>query len=388
LRTCASCGKANNPTRKYCLRCGKPLYPEKEAKQPVAQPIATDEQKVDRAAKQLEDAIAPADASAHSPPKATTEDKWVKPSEISRDRVRSTAPTTGKSEMEKAREAFARAEKVGIADEEGEIVETRMLRASEVQELMEGISKQQEMATQVNQPPEPSQSIQTTAPARVSGKPPAAAAPPQTPPGTSTASAHKATMSLEPKGIPPGATTTKPTPAVQNIPTPPPQKTPVMAQVARPAPSVNAASSSQLRAPIPELNQIISEISDPDFLQDQIIRETVNDLTNLYKEVKHYETGFRSTSDRLEKEAKEYWNKAEVKRIEFESLEEQLRLAKQEWSDASKVFQSADKRKKDEVASREKHIKDLEKKISKTEESIRKRIKDLEKEKEKAEQQQ
>ena len=386
MKTCASCGKANNPTRKYCLRCGKPLYPEKEVKRPAAQPTTTNEQKVDRATKQLEDAIAPAEPSAHPLPEATTEDKWVKPSEVSRDRIRSTAPTTGKSEMEKAREAFARAEKVGIADEEGEIVETRMLRASEVQELMKGISKQQEMATQVNQAPKPAPPIQRTAPPGVPGKPPAATAQPQAPPGAPTPTPPKANMSLEPKGIPPGATT-KPTPAVLNEPTPPPQKPPVMEQVTRPAPSVNAASSSQLKAPIPELSQIVSEISDPEFLQDQIIRETVNDLTNLYKEVKHYEADFQSTSDRLEKEAKECWNKAEVKRIQFESLEEQLRLAKQEWTDASKVFQSADKRKKDEVSSREKHIKDLEKKISKTEDSVRRRVKDLEKEREKAEQQ-
>jgi adenylate kinase family enzyme len=72
------------------------------------------------------------------PPSPVTEDKWVRPSEVSTDRMIHTRPSSAESELEKARKAFARAEEVGI-DEEGEgIVETRMLRASEVKELLEG----------------------------------------------------------------------------------------------------------------------------------------------------------------------------------------------------------------------------------------------------------
>ena len=85
----------------------------------------------------------------------------------------------------------------------------------------------------------------------------------------------------------------------------------------------------------------------------------------------------------MESEVQDYWNLAEVKRINFESLEEQTRLAKQEWTDASKVYQTAKKRLDNETSSREKRIKDIEKRIDKTEDSIRKRIKELEKEKEK-----
>ncbi|MFW9967636.1 MAG: hypothetical protein ACFFEA_10830 [Candidatus Thorarchaeota archaeon] len=70
-------------------------------------------------------------------PPPTTEDKWVKPSEVSRDRVRSGAGAGRKTELEKAREAFARAEDVGIDEDGTGIIETRMLRASEVRELLE-----------------------------------------------------------------------------------------------------------------------------------------------------------------------------------------------------------------------------------------------------------
>lgn len=128
VRTCDKCGKANQPTRKYCIRCGLSLI--KEAK-PEKAP--------------LPDAPAPAvpEAPATPTPETTptaTEDTFVKPSSVSTDRVRSAGgPTRPKSEFEKAKEAFAKAETVGIDEPGGSgIVETRMLRASEVKELLEG----------------------------------------------------------------------------------------------------------------------------------------------------------------------------------------------------------------------------------------------------------
>ncbi len=71
-------------------------------------------------------------------PEPTTDDQWAKPSEVQRDRVRTGATSGRKSELEKAREAFAKAETVGIDEEGSGVIETRMLRASEVRELLEG----------------------------------------------------------------------------------------------------------------------------------------------------------------------------------------------------------------------------------------------------------
>jgi hypothetical protein len=62
----------------------------------------------------------------------------VRPSEISKDRIRTAGGAKRKTELEKAREAFERAEHVGIDEAAGSgIVESRMLRASEVRELLE-----------------------------------------------------------------------------------------------------------------------------------------------------------------------------------------------------------------------------------------------------------
>ncbi|MFW9890042.1 MAG: zinc ribbon domain-containing protein, partial [Candidatus Thorarchaeota archaeon] len=133
--TCAKCGKANLPTRKYCLRCGASLIsaskPEPEKPVPAQKPAAP---------------VTPAREVS-----ATTDDKWVRPSEVSKDRVRTSAPKM-KSELEKAREAFARAEEVGIEEGDEGIVETRMLRASEVRELLESAAEYEAQA-----PPMPTQ---------------------------------------------------------------------------------------------------------------------------------------------------------------------------------------------------------------------------------------
>jgi predicted nucleic acid-binding Zn-ribbon protein len=107
----------------------------------------------------------------------------------------------------------------------------------------------------------------------------------------------------------------------------------------------------------------------------------VNDLTNLHTELAQFNSDLDNVRSRLESEVRDYWNVAEVKRIHFESIEEQLRLSKREWNDSTKVYQQAAKRMSNELSSREKRIKDIEKRIKKAGEGIGKRAKDLDKEK-------
>ena len=65
-----------------------------------------------------------------------SQDEIVRPSQIVRDRIITTKYTRVEPELEKARRAFARADAVGIKKETAGIVETRMMRASEIPELM------------------------------------------------------------------------------------------------------------------------------------------------------------------------------------------------------------------------------------------------------------
>lgn len=135
MRVCPKCGKTNQETRKYCIRCGSVLTaPEKrrEERKEEKSEAGSETGKVTTAAS-VAKASAPRSSDTASP---VTHDEWVRPSNVSRGRMRATEHSTGKSEMEKAREAFARAEEVGIAEEGPGITETRMLRASEVRELL------------------------------------------------------------------------------------------------------------------------------------------------------------------------------------------------------------------------------------------------------------
>ena len=135
LRTCDKCGKANEPTRKFCIRCGASLIkPEKPRTQSAPTKAAAPE--TGRAAVGSKE---PSRAGSGEASPTTTSDRFIRPSEVSKDRVRTVGGSKGKSELDKAREAFAKAESVGIDEADGSgIVETRMLRASEVRELLEG----------------------------------------------------------------------------------------------------------------------------------------------------------------------------------------------------------------------------------------------------------
>lgn len=137
MQVCPKCGKANQVTRKFCIRCGASLLAPSGKKGAKAVSEVRETGKVTTSS-----TIAKASAAARAPegeetPSPTTKDEWIRPSSVSRDRVRGGEHSRGKSELEKAREAFARAEAVGVADEDTGIVETRMMRASELRGLLE-----------------------------------------------------------------------------------------------------------------------------------------------------------------------------------------------------------------------------------------------------------
>jgi len=268
MRTCASCGKANNPIRKYCTRCGKSLIILKEEKPtPVPASVITETP--------IPDVTAPADQYVRSDTvKATTNDEWVRPSQVSRDRVRSGSSSSGKSEMEKAKEAFARADGVGIEEAEGSgIVETRMLRASEVRELMgDGATISQETAPpaqpSVTTTPTAPTAQPTPAPTPPASSPPAAA--PQVAPSTPPAAAPT------PQPAPAAPATNKPAPAATPTPrveTPPPAAPlSIPVKPPTPAPVATAPSAISLDTRIPEVEELLSQVTESEDLQDSKIR--------------------------------------------------------------------------------------------------------------------
>ncbi|TFG11249.1 zinc ribbon domain-containing protein [Candidatus Thorarchaeota archaeon] len=133
MRVCSNCGKANQPTRKFCIRCGRKLIPDvdispKPPKEPARDTGTVTTQASMKAQREREE----------TKPSEEEQDQYVRPSEVAKDRVRTTVKKGRMTEMEKAQLAFKKAESAGIEEAPSGIVESRMLRPSEVHELLEG----------------------------------------------------------------------------------------------------------------------------------------------------------------------------------------------------------------------------------------------------------
>jgi hypothetical protein len=387
MRTCESCGKANNPIRKYCVRCGKPLISVKEEKpSPTPTSVVTETPLPDiqPPAASPKDKYAPSDGA-----KVTTDDEWVKPSQVSRDRVRSGSSSGVKSEMEKAREAFARAEGVGIEEADGSgVVESRMLRASEVRELMgdEAVLSQQPapQAQPAAQPTPAPAAAQPPAQPTQQTAPPAQAPPSAAPAQPSAPAAKPATQSPSPP-----AATPKPTPTPMNKTAPPTTKSakstppPTPVKPSPPKHVTTSPSSISLDTRVPEIEEILAKITEPEDMNDGKIKDLVASLTHQHAELRQVKADLESVSARLDEFVRNCQNDAEVKRIHYESLNEQSRIAKHDYEAAKKEYERVEKRRKKEIDNLEHKVKDVEKGISKTEDDVEKRIKELDKVREK-----
>jgi hypothetical protein len=372
LRECAKCGRQNQPTRKYCTRCGASLLKIVDEVKPAApeKPIVTPTP------------VAPVTPVADP----TADEPLVRPSNVETDRLRPAERHVEKTELEKAQEAFARAESVGIEEETGAgIVETRMLRASEVRELMDSAESWSEPAP--TQPSEPLEGQETSAPPAMPtpgdiergilgtksefvDKPEPIPEPPQ--PSVESIAPSGAPVTPAPKPIPP-----KPASAMTPI-TPAPSPTPTVEAKATAAPPDVTAEMWEYEAKVP----------DKAYLDDVTIKGALSDLKHLLIELKQVESDLGTCRSRQDESVLQYRNAAEVKRINFESLNEQTKHAKDEWNDAEKEYRRAEDRRKNEISSREKRIDKIQKQIKKGESSITKRTKDLEKAKQKLAQEQ
>ena len=381
MRTCASCGKANNPIRKYCTRCGKLLLILKDDKpSPTPASIVTETQIPD---------VPPIDSVlgekyvASDSAKVTTNDEWVRPSQVSRDRVRTGSTSSGKSEMEKAKETFAKAETVGFEEADGSgIVEPRMLRASEVRELMsEGSVLPQETVPKPAPPVVPP----------VATPPPLSPEPPQTTPYV--APPTPPVPDAEPEVIPEVGPKAAPAPsmnklepleekATPSIETPPPApRTTIEPPIQEPV--VTSAASISLDTRVPEIEDVLAHVSEPEDLQDSKIKDHVANLTHQHAELRQVRADLTSISTRLDAFVRSCLNDSEIKRIHYESVNEQMRFAKKEYETAKKEYERVDKKRKKEISSLDGRIKSVEKNISKSENALKKRISELDKVREK-----
>ncbi len=321
------------------------------------------------------------------PEEIITSSKLVRPSGVQQNRMRSTERHVGRTELEKAKEAFNRADQAGTEEGYGGIVEPRMLRASEVRELMASMANLQdetmfqepELTTQPELPPQKppetgtppvvtpqpvERDITNTAPIFASQPTPVSKLPP------------KAEPRMEPQGSEIGIS-----------PMPPPRAMPALqakepiAEVApppvAPEPVIEAAVNVQTQEVANKTGSPIAKIQDPEYLNDVKLGPMLLDHKIIQNKLKQIESELGSVRLQHDAEVQKYHNSAEAKRIHYESLKEQLSLAKQELIDAGKEYYSSENRRKKEVTGREKEIKKLHKSISKSEAAIDKRVREL-----------
>ena len=332
MKTC-KCGKANQPTRKYCIRCGVSLL-KAEGNEIPQESISEEEYQSVITAQKV--SITSDETMPPEKPSITTDERGIRPSEVSRDRVRTASKQVGKSELEKAQEAFAKAEDVDIDE--------RMLKASELKELMaDGPASL--VTTPVPEPP-----VTTSVP-----EPPVTTSVPEPP-----------------------VTTPVPEPPVM---TPSPESS---------IESTETPIDSSLEPAIPEISEVESEppihspetpISVLDQHEDKRIREVDSDIV-------HYKSQIQQLNSELE-EMRTYYNAdvkwlrtvVEQKRIRLKKIEVDLDGAKREFNRAQKEFREADKLKKHRISEIEKRIDNQGKRVKNAEKVRDKRLREIEKEK-------
>jgi hypothetical protein len=115
-------------------------------------------------------------------------------------------------------------------------------------------------------------------------------------------------------------------------------------------------------------------------VRDEKIRTLEGDIKTFNIERGQLQSELDKLHARLDEEVERYLVVAETKRTRAESLERELKLAKNEYNDASKEHKNAENRRKKELSNAEKRIQDVDKRIKKAEDAREKRIQDLEKE--------
>lgn len=362
MRTCAKCGKANDVTRKYCTRCGASLL--KTTEEPKSKPSVSIPEvgRVVTGASMMktEPTEEPSSTEVSSD---SDEERIVRPSEVSIDRVRTAERHVEKTEYEKAQEAFADSEKVE-PDE-------RMLRVSELQGLEVEIEEQslsESVSDETEAEPEPidhkegqevvKQILEKVkaAEARAKGDIDTTVS------ETSLESTEEEIFEEADKPIvyeePVGESEVDE--GYDDSLAPPPEEKPLEARVPVAPPSVSMAVDDSAR--------------------DDKVRMIESDIKAYNIEKQQLQSEYKMLQARLDEEVERYRTAAETKRIRAEGIERELRLAKKEYDDSNKEYKNVENRRKKELLDAEKRINDVDKRVKKAEDTREKRIRELEKE--------
>jgi hypothetical protein len=369
LKICEKCGKANDVTRKYCTRCGASLL--KSADTPAPKPsIAIPEVGRVVTGADIERSSETEHTMSAQTTMASDEDRAVRPSEVSPDRMRTADRHIEKTEFEKAQETFVSSE-TASPDE-------RMLRASEIREI------EDEIYTESLEKP-PSENSRIDSLGETATPEPAED---ENEEGREVVKdilervkAAEARAHGEEIAPPPESDI-----ETQEIPSEPFES--VTPETPRAASSMEPLDDSTMVPPqdvsVGDRESVSSitttTLPGDDQSRDEKLRLIESDMKALAIEHNQLASELHSLQARLDEEVERYRIVAETKRTRAEGIERELKLAKKEYDDANKEFKNAENRRKKELSDAEKRINEVEKRTKKAEDAKQKRIQDLEKE--------
>ncbi len=328
MKTCPKCGRANDVTRKFCVRCGASLLATAEAAKPKAPAAVVPETgRVTtaaslRGAKEVEGVTEGEETSSADeirvPSMAAPEETKVTTSSYEMP-----LETTGEK---------GSAEVAGVESEKGK--EVMKLVLEKVKEA-EARAKKEAAAPKL----EPSAGVFETA-----------------------ATAEEAEPLVPEREEPKAA---------------------VGSSVR--IPSVLRPSEEEAKGFVSSVSAAAVSTTADEYLRDEKIRKIELDIKALGLEHKQLQSDLDNLRARLDPEVERYRTAADAKRTRTESIERDLKLAKKEWDDADKEYKNAESHRKKELSAVEKRIEDVDKRTKKAEESKKKRIEEIEKEKQKLE---
>ena len=359
MKTC-KCGKANQPTRKYCIRCGALLI---ETENGVKEDSTVGS--VTELSAELEESI----RRTSDTPSRTTGDKWVRPSKVNTERMRTAERHIEKTEFEKAQEAFSR-DKSAEGDE-------RMLRASEMHELMKelptelspesSISAQppvisKEPVPEVIEPKPVSKPLPSESSSPIEKPLPKTISPPEMTPAEESRKEKLTHTSQEP--------VQKSTPEPERSITSKPESAPMAAPVDTSAKRIERAPATPKTVDV--------KVTSPQ--EDKVVTELSSNIERFQQQMQQLEDELETMKGNHDEERRRLSTVTEAKRIQIQVIQGDLIQAKNELEDAKKKLQSATNRMKSEIKDAEKKISAQKKRIDNAEKALKKRQSELEKE--------
>ena len=125
---------------------------------------------------------------------------------------------------------------------------------------------------------------------------------------------------------------------------------------------------------------LLAKIPRPEYLQDSVIQKIISDFKELNLDLRKVEVELDNVHTEWTEKVRQILNEEETKRLQYEGLIEQVRLAKADWERAVKNRKDTESKKRKEISSKEKRIKEINKTMSQVEKSLERRVRDLEKE--------